>query len=187
MNIKAWTIIIIFFTASYHAYGQEFLFASKSQIKQNMTLLGEIIAVDHKGNTVSDMSFNMIYFRYPTASTAKQNDVLGSMFFLRHDSCYKYMIQYGTDKYLKSFIDKFDASESKFKKVGKELRWKNAKGDQIEIKVADKNARYTPAFTIIYQLPEGACSHLKGKDNDDSLKKALMKQWSPAFSKPAKF
>jgi hypothetical protein len=127
-----------------NAKSQELLNANRSEIKKAMIKQCGMLM-----NESADVMLGM--FPKPVA---EKNDIYNIMFFVAHDKCYKYVVKYGTDKYLNTLVTKFDSPNSGFKRTGKSLKWIDSKGDQLDILDVYRNGAKINAFSLEIQAKQ---------------------------------
>lgn len=145
-------LLIAFLLIFCNVFSQEFLGANKSQIKKAMsnqcaTLLSEEKNV--KGLGITAGSYNLLFFTFPSTMLQKY-DTYNIMFFsTTDDSCYRYIIKYASDRFLKTIINKYDNIYSGCKRVGNGLHWvDDKKGYEAEILNTSRNGTKISAITL---------------------------------------
>jgi hypothetical protein len=128
-------LVLVLFV--FKAKSQEFLNATKSEIKKSITA---------QGGVLSDRS--MIIICVFPKTVIEKNDINDIAFFIRQDKCYKYVVKYASDKNLKSIIEKFDTPSSGYSRIGKGLNWKNSKSDLVQVLDNFRNGVKTNAFWL---------------------------------------
>lgn len=144
--IKFFTASLIFI--SIEVKSQELLRATKNDIKKKMESKGGILKMDRIGIDFPEVNHpNILLFFFSKSN----NDIFQASFFLSHNKCYKYTLNYTDNKNLRLIIDKFDSATSKFKRIGKNRKWENSKKDQIEILDNYVNGKKTSAFSVEFR------------------------------------
>ena len=133
-NLKKYSIVGFFILLGLGARSQELLNLNKSRIKKIMA--GELGILENDRivqDGINPGPYNYLFFSFPEP-VIRKNDIYNISFLLMRDKCYRYILDYGSDRFLKDLTDKFNNPKSELKRVGKELKWINTvKKYEIEI------------------------------------------------------